>query len=114
MKSIEINGQPYPFRIGLRALENFEIRTKKVLADFNGEVHLVMVLAHEGVKAGQRSAKVQEVEFEEFRDLMDQYPASYKQCLKVVMEEITALMKEIVPSAETDVDEEKKSDLKPE
>jgi hypothetical protein len=36
MKSIEINGQTYPFRVGLRAIENFEIRTKTTLADFKG------------------------------------------------------------------------------
>jgi hypothetical protein len=110
MKSIEINGQTYPFRVGLRAIENFEIRTKSTLADFKGSVNHVLVLGHEGIKAGQRHLKEKELDFEELRDAIDFDPKAYKNLSVLIMEELMPLTSEMMGIEEALPEEEKKSE----
>ena len=110
MKSIEINGQTYPFRVGLRAIENFEIRTKTTLADFKGAINHVLVLGHEGIKAGQRHLKEKELDFEELRDAIDFDPKAYKNLSVLIMEELMPLTSEMMGIEEALQEEEKKSE----
>jgi hypothetical protein len=110
MKSIEINGQTYPIRVGLRAIELFELRTKIILAEFKGSVHQIIVMAHEGVKAGQSDLKEKEISFDDFRNALDRDPKSFATVSRIVMEEVMALLSEMQGIEEALPEEEKKSE----